>query len=260
MKRCLCFIRGHKYKKKMSPDMMLQRDFLKAYAEAEGYDDIKSYQVFSFKGSSAFRLQAFIIKTITYCIRQKRDFIYIELSRWRRNTLLTDLVRQYETKVKKDAKAKPDIIRFIKIDASQEIIDAIETHARFEKFDKHVKTVTKKPKKGSFKYCYGLWEEAKASKDTLIIWKFENNISTRRFNNFRHLCKGSNSIYDVITDHQDLSPQSIADILHKKYYLTVDGKRWTRDNVTKTMILFKDPLFDFYLREGNFQKREKADD
>lgn len=259
-KRCLCYIRGWRYKKKRTKDANTQALFLRAEAEMMKYNNIKVVAWVGYKGSSTYKQSDHLLECAEYCKKNSADFIYIELSKWRPDSLLNEYLRRYNNGEKKTPST--NTYKVIKLDAPQEIIDEIERHARFEKYDKNIKhkTKTRQPKKGSFEYCWALWEKAKQSKDELALWKFENNINTRRMNNFKHLCAGADSIYKEIEKNNDLSPKAIADKLHKNYYITAEGKRWSRDSVIKAQKIFLDPDFIRYLDAVSFKKRESEDD
>jgi hypothetical protein len=95
--------------------------------------------------------------------------------------------------------------------------------------------------------------------DPISVWQRENKVGTKRLKNFKHLYDGIAPIYKIIQKHLDLKPRDIADYLNRDYYMTVNGRRWDRDNTRKTMDLIATDLFQEYVELREEEKPEKIE-
>ncbi len=239
VKRAVCYVRGRMHNGKWAADRAQQLNQFKAYAE-EHECEIKARYIeetrFSLKNRTGAHTLA---KALDKCKSLKADFLYIDLGRWRRNPVFIDTVSEHK---KKDAGPKPYPYRMIAIPAERKTIEAIERQARLEKYEEsfRVKKIAARTEQKKFT---GLQQ-----------FKIDRQISTKRFNNFKHLYAGVLSIYDVILKNINDPSSHIADVLNSKIFLTVDGKRWNRHNAKKTVDLINSTEFEDFVTLCNEEK------
>ncbi len=237
------YIRGRKFGNKWAPDRKEQHRQLSDFAEFHRYDLIEVH-IDDQKDGLLRRsgLRGFG-KAIEACRDKKADLLYIDTGRWRRNKTFLDFVSIHRKQSKTGP--APDY-RMIAIPAEQVTIDAIQRMARYEKFYESNRIKKKK------------LTTAPPQLTPTQKWKLENGITTRKFRNFVHLRNGVNPIYILLEKAANAgkSMSEIADLLNETFYLTVDGKRWNRHNVRKTIDLIASEDFEKFLTLCN----ELADD
>lgn len=282
-KRAIGYVRGKKYKKKWTPDCALQRQQIEDYAEAYGYDLIETRieeQQFHLQQRDNIKVLG---DCADYCLMNGTALLYVDLGKWRTNPLIScylKFIKGVEKRAplffKSEGVKKPTaplLYEMIAIPADQKTIDAIDRQARLEKYGKQVR-YKKKPvhtqRLTKQERLDAEYQEAIDSDDPFADLKFEyinpktkprppakRRISIRRLNNFKHLCEGADSIYGIMIENEGLSPRLIADKLNDGYYLTVEDKRWNRDNVRKVLAFFDDPLFAEFVEA--MENSEEAD-
>ncbi len=243
MKKAVGYIRARKYMGEWASDHVLQRKQMELFAEAEGYELIDTYSEDQ-KFSIANKTGALVLsKALKRCKREKVDLLYIDIGRLRRNPVFSDVAKNHDVQ---SATNKPLPFKMVPIPAARETIEAIERHARFELYDFRYRRTRAKRK-------------PRIPDDPISIWQRENKVGTKRLKNFKHLYDGVAPIYKVIQANLDLKPRKIAEVLNSEYYMTVDGRRWNRDNTRKTMDLISTDLFREYVGLREQAKPEKMD-
>ncbi len=240
MKKAIGYVRARKYMGAWAKDCPLQIKQMRLFAEANGYHLIGTYsedQKFSIKNETGALVLSKVLKR---CKREKADFLYIDIGRFRRNPVFSDISKDVRYR---QETSKPYPYKFVAIPAARETIEAIERHARYEKYDFRFRRIREKKK-------------TKEPNNPISVWKRENKVGTKRLNNFKHLYEGVAPIYKVIQQHLDLKPRDIADYLNRDYYMTVNGRRWDRDNARKTMELIATDLFHEYV---DLREQEKPE-
>jgi|GEM_PF-4694994 hypothetical protein len=234
------YIRGRRHSKKWAPDRKHQRRQIEDYADANGYDLIEVF-IEEAKFSLAGKTGAYVLaSTLKRCTADKADLLYIDLGRWRRNPVFASFVAA--SKIEKPGRRYP--YKFVGIPAERATLEAVERQARLEKYEESFRI--KKIK-----------NRADAKPTTpLQQWKHDNEIGTKRFKNFRHLYAGMTPIYQSIEDNDGKSMREIADLLNKEIYLTVDGKRWNRHNVRKTIDLIATDEFQEFVTLCNEARKD----
>ncbi|WP_417783658.1 hypothetical protein [Terasakiella pusilla] len=258
MKKAYGYVRGWKYKGLWSADCKVQAKQIRLYAKENGYEllDIKSEDLRIHLGKKKQRgygdmdVMASLRKK---CEADNADLIYLNIGRHRRNVFLTRYIELFKKAIEQQKHGKAKGIRYIEVPASFEVIAAIEKHSRYEKFDKRNRQLqNKKKRKEKEKENEKENEDQKIPKpekdDDLSLWKKAHNIKTKQLNNFKHLLKGTPSIYKVVTSNNDLKPQALADLLNKQFYLTVSGQRWTRHNVRKIIEAINSNEFEAFIK------------
>lgn len=226
MKRAVGYVRGRLYRKKWTPDVELQKQQIREYADAYGYELI------ALKGEDQRlgikKLANALVAALRLCTAKKADFLYVDFGNRRPNTLLNQFL--------KNTKPETKGWRFVAIPADRETLEAMERQARVEEFNRRVGAKRKQKPKA----------EDQKPRNALEEYQQEHGISTKRLKNFQHLSKGVSPIYKYLLDQRS-SAQEIADDLHDGAYLTVDGKRWTADNVRRSRKLARSGTFQNFI-------------
>ena len=168
-KKVIGYVRGRKYMGKWAKDRQLQLAQFKQFAEANGYDLITNFiedQKFSLKNKTGALVLAKVLKR---CRRENVDLLYIDIGRLRRNTVFSDIIKDFRHR---EEIGKPYPYKLIPVPGALETIEAIERHTRFEKFDYRLRQrrARKKPEERD---------------DPLSIWQRENKVGTKRLKNFK---------------------------------------------------------------------------
>jgi hypothetical protein len=232
---------------------VLQIKQIKDYAKASGHTIKKIYtaeQRFDFvKHLDGIKVTNALF---TKCMEEEIDLIYIDIQRYRRNSLLRDFLRLHRSNKKHKDRNERFKFKIIAIPAEPETMDAIERQARLE--------AARRIKKITNKFDADEEDEKKKKKEEKYTefedWVIENKVTTKRLNNFKHLYHGVVPIYKVVLDNAEKSSRDIAKALNKDIYLTVDGKRWNRHNVQKTKSLIESDLFDEYVEFRDEKRRD----
>lgn len=239
MKKAVGYIRGRLWERRWAPDKELQSRQIKEFAEANDYGVLKivgEQQNFSLRRKGIYPK---LMEALDLCEKHNADFLYVDIGNWRTNPVLN----QY-TSHKAGTKSG---WKFVGIDPERKTIEAIERQARVEKY-------ANKRRKASKRRLHD--EEGKDALPEILVWKRDNKISSKRFKNFEHLYEGVEPIYRLIKDNWQLSNKRIADELHEGAYLTVDGRRWSEDNVRKTRYLITGKKFAQFVE---LKEEEKSD-
>lgn len=221
------YIRGRLINKKRTPDWEMQRKVLKEYAAANAYvylDTLGETQ--TAKKGMKLEMQA-LIRACELCKQKKADFLYVDLGNWRRSPVFFKFVTNNQK-----SRTGFDMIAI-------KDLGIIEEMQRLAKFDKHFR-----PDGTPIRHRTA--SEKKAIRfrvDPCLEWQEKNGISIRRYRNFCHLTSGSDPIYRVIESLSGRSDQQIATSLHRKRYVTVDGKQWQRENVRRTRKIIQEDIF-----------------
>lgn len=288
------YIRGKRYKRKWTADYKQQEASLRKQSRIflmkrfhedhnEPVDVIVNTKVFADEQNFSLlegRGYEKLMNAVKFCQKNDALLFYMDISKWRRNIVLNDFIKMHERGRKKAIKqngekhgtvkyTKGDFsknyIEFIKVSPTEHIIDTIERQAREEKINSlpyltkntdeiSLKGLSKEEKKQ--KKTELLLKKASYEKDLLGTWRIENNVSLRRFNNFKHLVKGVSSIHKKITENENLTPKALSDLLHNNHYTTPENKRWSDDNVRKTRKVIESHLFQEFLDLYTMKKEE----
>ena len=239
LKKAVGYIRGRLWRRAWAPDTGLQRQQIKDFAEIEGYEPptiLGEQQNFSMRRKGIYPK---LTEALNLCEKHSADFLYVDIGNWRTNPVLNQYIAH-----------KPGTKsgwKFIGIRPDRETIEAVERQGRLEKYANKRRRALK-PKLQD--------EKGRDNIPPIMIWKRDNEISSKRFKNFEHLYEGVEPIYRLLRGNWDSSNKKIADELHKKAYLTVDGRRWSEDNVRKTRALITSPEF---LEFVDMREEEKQD-
>ncbi len=234
------YVRGRRFNGKWCGDAKAQRRQILDYAEAYDFTVIKiliEEQKFSLFKQTGGRTLA---TALSLCKDNKGTLLYVDIGRWRRSPLFVETIKKIQTH--KNTK-KLYSYKIQAIPAERKTIELIERQAREEKYYESfgIKKVKKK---------------TVSNVSDLMKWKQDNKIGTKRFNNFKHLYKGVEPIYRIFEKHTDSKIIVILDILIKGHYLTVDGKRWNKDNVRKTRANIESDDFQEFIRICDEEKED----
>ena len=225
-KAAVGYIRGRRHRGEWTADVELQKQQIREYADA--YD----YRLIAMKGEEQRlgirRLANALVAALRLCNRNKADFLYVDFGPRRPNPLLTRFL--------KETKPETQGWRFVPIPADRMTLEAMERQARAEAYNFRAGPRRKRPPKQADQRAATALEE----------FKIKFGVSTKRLRNFQHLYRGVNPIYEYLLDPRS-SPQKIADDLCDEAYLTVDGKRWTADNVRRTRRLVEGHIFKAFI-------------
>ena len=158
MKKAIGYIRGRKYNGKWAIDRASQRQQLVEYAEAYNYELLgvrTEDQEISLKDKKTL---LGLLQLLKRCKREKADFLYVDLGRYRRNIFFDQIIEA----ALKDEQNNESLLRTsIAIPASRATREALERHARYELYDYRYKR--SRPKK----------KVVKLKDDTVSVWQPE---------------------------------------------------------------------------------------
>lgn len=235
-KQGIAYIRARKFDGKWTPDAELQAHLIQSYAEVDGVDIAKTVieeQTFSLRRKDT---QKELMPTLSECRRKKMTFYYVDIGRWRRNPVFSEVMTAL------DERDKTGKIKRVGIPATQEILDAIARQSEFEKALHSHRAIPRKRERQTITRV----EE----------FQRDRAIGTKRMRNYQHLYKGVEPIYKVFWEQRDQMPSTILKALHDGQYLTSDKKLWTKENVRRTRRLVEGQDFKDFVAMMN---EEKAD-
>ena len=239
-KTAVGYIRARKFAGKWTADARAQRDQIYDYADAEGFKVVKMFveeQRFSIHKQTGARR---FFNALKFCKESGAAFIYVDIGRWRRNPVLHETLTEIERR-KGTKDERPYSV--VSIPAERRTIELIERQAREEEYYESFKISKRK-------------RRVVKTLSPIEQWKVDNKIGTKRFNNFKHLYKGVEPIYKVFDKHADDTVNDIVDDLHRGHYLTVDGKRWNKDNVRKTRLVIQSDDFRGFVKVCEEEKQD----
>lgn len=225
------YIRGRFIRKKRTPDWEMQRIALKEYAEANCYVYLATFGEAQTTKKGIKITMPMLIKALELSKKKKATLLYVDLRNWRRSPVFFKFVTN---NVPSRTGFKMTAIR------DDRVIAEIERLARYDKcFRADGKPVQRRSALEK--------QDARYNADPGLEWKDENDVSTKRYMNSCHLYKGPEPIYRVIQSLAGKTDREIADILHGRYYVTIDGKRWQKENVRRTRGIIESAAFQQFV-------------
>lgn len=221
------YIRGRFIRGKRTPDWEMQRNILTEYADICGYKLIKMFGESQIAKKGIKIDMPKLLDALTLCKKRKGIFLYCDLGNYRKSPVLFAFIRNNNpTKTGFVMKAVKDA----------DILTELERLARY---DKCVRPNGKPIKRRSV-----MEKRAMASiGDPCLAWRESSNISMKRYKNYIHLWKGPDPIYKLINSSSHLTDRDIAEVLHDRYHVTVDGKIWKKENVRRTRAIIDSSEF-----------------